>query len=72
MFDEKKILAQLNTAFGLIAGLLMMNTIALIVSVFFNAFGEFSFYMWAFITFMGWLITISQFRKADIQVKWKK
>lgn len=34
MFDEKKVLLQLNTAFGLIAGILMMNTIALIGSLF--------------------------------------
>ncbi|MBO0453737.1 MULTISPECIES: hypothetical protein [Enterococcus] len=72
MFDEKKVLLQLNTAFGLIAGILMMNTIALIGSLFFNAFGELSFFMWAFVTFMGWVVTIIQFKKADIQVKWKK
>ena len=72
MFDEKKVLLQLKSTFVVIGILLMMNTIGLIVSGLYIKFQEFSFYMWAFITFMGWFLTILQFKKADIQIKFKK
>ena len=72
MFDEEKVLLQLETTVSVIVFLLMINTIALVVTRFFIVLEEFSFYMWAFITFMGWIITVIQFKKADIHVNWKR
>lgn len=72
MLNEEKVLLQLRTSLAITGFLLMLNTIAVLVSGFFCKFAELSFYMWVFITVMGWIFTIIQFKKMDLSVNWKK
>lgn len=71
MEDIKKVSHQLNLAFAIIGILLIMNTLGLILAACLLAFEETSFFIWALITFTGWLITTIQFKKNKIYTNWK-
>lgn len=72
MSDEKKILEMLRTATSTVILLLGMNTIALVISIFFSGFKETTLYIWAFVTVMGWVNTFISFKKVGLSITFKK
>ncbi|MGG5318233.1 hypothetical protein [Enterococcus sp. AZ072] len=71
MSDEKKLLKQFQTIFVVLFSVLMLNTVGVIFSFSKNAMEDSSFLMFAFVTGLGWINTIVQFKRADIRINWK-
>lgn len=75
MSDEKKsavdeLVEKIGASTGYIISSQLASTAALILSAIYG-FGEFSFYMLAATTVIGWISAIYHFKKIGISIDWK-